>query len=62
MRNSDKTPLLSVMLEGPVGSGKSALAASAAIESDFPFCKVVTSETMVGFSEQVSRVGAGGNT
>ncbi|KXZ46923.1 hypothetical protein GPECTOR_39g417 [Gonium pectorale] len=52
VRNSDKTPLLSVVLEGPVGSGKSALAASAAIESDFPFVKVITSETMVGFSEQ----------
>ncbi|KAG2487773.1 hypothetical protein HYH03_013618 [Edaphochlamys debaryana] len=52
VKNSDKTPLISVVLEGPVGSGKSALAASSAIESDFPFCKVITSETMVGFAEQ----------
>ncbi len=54
VRTSDKTPLLSCLLEGPVGSGKSALAASAALESDFPFLKVVSSESMVGFSEQVS--------
>ncbi|KAG2433336.1 hypothetical protein HXX76_008400 [Chlamydomonas incerta] len=52
VRASEKTPLLSVVLEGPVGSGKSALAASAAMTSDFPFLKVVTSESMVGFSEQ----------
>ncbi|GLC36429.1 hypothetical protein PLESTM_000445600 [Pleodorina starrii] len=52
VRNSDKTPLLSVILEGPVGSGKSALAASSARQSDFPFCKVISSETMAGYSEQ----------
>ncbi|EFJ49121.1 hypothetical protein VOLCADRAFT_80882 [Volvox carteri f. nagariensis] len=52
VRKSDKTPLLSVILEGPVGSGKSALAAAAAKHSDFPFCKVVSSETMAGYSEQ----------
>lgn len=53
VRGSDKTPLLSVTLEGPAGSGKSALAASVAIESDFPFVKVISSESMVGYSEQV---------
>ncbi|GIL90412.1 hypothetical protein Vretimale_18282 [Volvox reticuliferus] len=52
VQDSDKTPLLSVVLEGPVGSGKSALAAAAAKNSDFPFCKVVSSETMAGYSEQ----------
>lgn len=40
VRNSDKTPVLSCLLEGPAGSGKSALAATAAIESEFPFVKV----------------------
>lgn len=53
VKGSDKTPLLSVVLEGPAGSGKSALAATVAMESDFPFVKVISSESMVGFSEQV---------
>ncbi|MEW5320150.1 MAG: hypothetical protein WDW38_011247 [Sanguina aurantia] len=49
---SDKTPVLSCLLEGPVGSGKSALAASAAKDSGFPFVKVITPETLAGMSEQ----------
>lgn len=40
VESSEKTPLLSVLLEGPAGSGKTALAASVAIESQFPFVKV----------------------
>jgi len=48
---SDKTPLLSVLLEGPAGSGKSALAATAALESGFPFAKVVSPERLVGYGE-----------
>jgi vesicle-fusing ATPase len=40
VQHSDKTPLLSVLLEGPDGSGKTALAAHAAIQSEFPFAKV----------------------
>lgn len=44
---SDKTPLLSVLLEGPVGAGKSALAASLALESGFPYIKVIGPEQMV---------------
>lgn len=43
MQHSDKTPLLSVLLEGPDGSGKTALAAHAAIQSEFPFAKVTNS-------------------
>jgi vesicle-fusing ATPase len=49
---SDKTPLLSVLLEGPPGSGKSALAATAALHSGFPFAKVVSPEQLVGYGEQ----------
>lgn len=55
VKTSDKTPLLSVMLEGPSGSGKSALAAAAAQHSEVPFCKVITGESIAGFSEQVRR-------
>lgn len=40
VQHSDKTPLLSVLLEGPAGAGTTALAATAAIESGFPFIKV----------------------
>jgi hypothetical protein len=40
VQNSDKTSLLSVLLEGPAGAGTTALAATAAIESGFPFVKV----------------------
>eukprot|EP00192_Tetraselmis_astigmatica_P006746 CAMPEP_0117653924 /NCGR_PEP_ID=MMETSP0804-20121206/3461_1 /TAXON_ID=1074897 /ORGANISM="Tetraselmis astigmatica, Strain CCMP880" /LENGTH=722 /DNA_ID=CAMNT_0005460153 /DNA_START=175 /DNA_END=2343 /DNA_ORIENTATION=- len=49
--NSDKTPLISCLLDGPMGSGTSALAATIAIESDFPFVKVISSDNMVGYSE-----------
>jgi len=51
VRNSDKTPVLSCLLEGPAGAGKSALAANAAIESEFPFVKVVSPELLVGYGE-----------
>lgn len=51
MRNSDKTPLLTCLLEGPSGAGKTALAASLGISSEYPFVKVVSAESMVGFSE-----------
>ena len=44
--------MLACLLEGPPGSGKSALAATIAMESDFPFVKVLSAEGMVGFSEQ----------
>lgn len=55
--NSEKTPLLTVLMEGPPGSGKTALAATAALDSGFPFAKVLSAETMVGFSE-MSKVNA----
>jgi vesicle-fusing ATPase len=38
-------------LYGPPGSGKTALAATIAQASDFPFIKLVSSENMVGYSE-----------
>lgn len=36
-----------------MGSGKSAMAASVAMESEFPFVKVISPESLVGFNEQV---------
>ncbi len=45
------TPLFSVLLHGPAGSGKTALAASIAKQSNFPFIKLVSPEDMLGFNE-----------
>ncbi|CAD6567725.1 MAG: transport between ER and Golgi ATPase protein [Tremellales sp. Tagirdzhanova-0007] len=46
VRNSDRTPLVCALLHG-----KTALAATIAMASDFPFIKLISPETMVGFSE-----------
>ncbi|KAK0107832.1 transport between ER and Golgi ATPase protein [Cadophora gregata f. sp. sojae] len=51
VKNSATTSLLSVLLHGPPGSGKTALAAKIAKDSDFPFIKLVSAENMVGFSD-----------
>ena len=41
---SSATPLLTVLLEGRNGSGKTALAAKIALESGFPYVKMITPE------------------
>ncbi len=51
VRSSEQTPLLSCLLEGPLGAGKTALAATLGLDSDFPFVKVISSDGMVGYSE-----------
>ena len=51
VRKSERTPLVSVLLHGPSGAGKTALAAPIAMGSDFPFIKLISPETMVGFTE-----------
>ncbi|XP_025987829.1 vesicle-fusing ATPase 1 [Solenopsis invicta] len=50
-RANEGSGLVSVLLEGPPNSGKTALAAQIAKNSDFPFVKVCTPEDMVGFIE-----------
>ncbi|KAI8085172.1 P-loop containing nucleoside triphosphate hydrolase protein [Halteromyces radiatus] len=51
VRQSAHTPMVSILLHGAAGSGKSALAATMAIESAFPFIKLISPETMVGMTE-----------
>jgi len=48
---NQSTPLLSVLLHGPTGSGKTALASKVAVDSGFPFIKLISPEDMAGFSE-----------
>ncbi|KAK7863817.1 hypothetical protein R5R35_003307 [Gryllus longicercus] len=50
-RCTEASGLVSVLLEGPPNSGKTALAAQLAKNSDFPFVKVCSPEEMVGFTE-----------
>ncbi|CAM8938092.1 unnamed protein product [Rhodiola kirilowii] len=48
---SKGSPLVTCLLEGPSGSGKSALAATIGIDSDFPYVKIISAETMIGLGE-----------
>ncbi|QDZ23752.1 N-ethylmaleimide sensitive fusion protein [Chloropicon primus] len=51
VKNSEKTPMVTMLLEGAAGSGKTAVAASLGLESDAPFIKLISAENMVGYSE-----------
>lgn len=51
VRKPEGTPLFSVLLHGPPGSGKTALAAKVAMDSEFPFIKLISPEDMLGFNE-----------
>jgi len=48
---SERTPRVSVLLNGLPGSGKTVLAATIAWRSEFPFIKIISPDRMVGFSE-----------
>ncbi len=51
VKKSERTPLVSVLVHGPAGSGKTALAATMALASEFPFIKLISPESMVGYTE-----------
>jgi DNA helicase TIP49 (TBP-interacting protein) len=46
-RNSERTPLMSVLIEGAAFTGKTALAASSAVNSGFPFVRKICADEMV---------------
>ncbi|KAG5546234.1 hypothetical protein RHGRI_018423 [Rhododendron griersonianum] len=51
VRVSRGSPLVTCLLEGPSGSGKTTLAATVGLDSDFPYVKIISAETMIGLSE-----------
>ncbi|KAG2392305.1 hypothetical protein C9374_012557 [Naegleria lovaniensis] len=52
VETSNRTNLLSMLLSGATGSGKTTIAAHLAVESGFPYVKIISADRMVGYSEQ----------
>eukprot|EP00443_Scrippsiella_acuminata_P021688 CAMPEP_0115290248 /NCGR_PEP_ID=MMETSP0270-20121206/63952_1 /TAXON_ID=71861 /ORGANISM="Scrippsiella trochoidea, Strain CCMP3099" /LENGTH=712 /DNA_ID=CAMNT_0002707503 /DNA_START=39 /DNA_END=2177 /DNA_ORIENTATION=+ len=52
VRSSENTPLLTCLLHGSPGCGKTAIAAHLAQGSDFPFVRRIGPESYVGYTEQ----------
>ncbi|TYK30894.1 vesicle-fusing ATPase [Cucumis melo var. makuwa] len=48
---SKGSPLVTCLLEGPSGSGKTAMAATVGIDSEFPYVKIISAESMIGLLE-----------
>ncbi|XP_063901710.1 vesicle-fusing ATPase-like isoform X2 [Zophobas morio] len=57
VQNSSRTRLVSLLIDGLPGAGKTALAATIALNSGYPFIKLVSPEQYVGMSE-ASKCGA----
>lgn len=55
---SERSPLVSMLLSGPPSTGKTALAAKIAQDSEFPFIKLISPERLVGLtvSHKISRM------
>ncbi|KAF6006783.1 hypothetical protein HII13_004864 [Brettanomyces bruxellensis] len=51
LKNSKRFNFSSVLLYGPPGSGKTALAANMALKSKFPFIRMISSDELIGMSE-----------
>merc|ERR1719330_897628 len=50
--SNNNTRRLSLLLEGPIGCGKTGLACKLALEANFPFVKLVSAEDMVAYGDQ----------
>ncbi|EFH46127.1 predicted protein [Arabidopsis lyrata subsp. lyrata] len=48
---NDRSPPVTCLLEGPSGSGKTALAATVGMDSNFPYVKIVSAETLACLQE-----------
>ena len=55
LKQSETNSLMTVLLSGDRGTGKTAFATKVAIESGFPFVKMITPEDFVGYSEAGKR-------
>ncbi|EGG18292.1 N-ethylmaleimide-sensitive fusion protein [Cavenderia fasciculata] len=51
VKNSSRTPLVSVLLSGKPGCGKSSLASTLAQSSDFPYVRTISPDDLVGYTE-----------
>lgn len=51
VRESDRSRLVSLLIHGPAGSGKTALSAAIALKSSFPFIRMISPEEIAGMSE-----------
>ncbi|EFA80123.1 N-ethylmaleimide-sensitive fusion protein [Heterostelium album PN500] len=51
VKNSNRTPLVSILLPGKPGSGKSSLATTLASTSGFPYIRIISPDDLVGFTE-----------
>jgi len=51
VRLSTKTPLLSTLLRGPPSCGKTAIAAKVAVDSGYPYVRMISADDMIGFSD-----------
>lgn len=51
VKHSDTERLISVLLHGEPGVGKTAIASKLALNSEFPFIKMLSAESLVGMSE-----------
>jgi len=51
VKQSERTPLISLLLHGPTGAGTTSLAVKLAQNSEFPYIKLISPEKLVGRNE-----------